>query len=58
MTPFPDHGNNFGIGYEDLYSINEIARMFGYEVEFFPERKGNRDSSELILTKIKELCWK
>lgn len=51
------HGDNYGIGSDDLYSINEIAQMFGGEIEYIPERLGNRESSELMTTKIKELGW-
>ncbi len=54
-----EHGNgdNYGIGSEDLYSINEVAQMFGGEIEYIPERQGNRESSELMTTRIKELGW-
>jgi UDP-glucose 4-epimerase len=51
-------GDNYGIGSEDLYSINEVAKMFGGEIEYLPERRGNRESSELMTTRIKELGWK
>ena len=51
-------GDNYGIGSEDLYSINEVAEMFGGEIEYLPERRGNRESSELMTTRIKELGWK
>lgn len=50
-------GDNYGIGSEDLYSINEVAEMFGGEIEYLPERRGNRESSELMITKIKDLGW-
>lgn len=50
-------GDNYGIGSDDLFSINEIAQMFGGEIEYIPERPGNRESSELMTTKIKELGW-
>lgn len=50
-------GDNYGIGSEDLYSINEVAEMFGGEIEYLPERRGNRESSELMTTRIKELGW-
>ncbi len=52
------HGDNYGIGSEDLYSINEIAEMFGGQIVYIPERAGNRESSELMTDRIKELGWK
>ncbi|MCX6752157.1 MAG: NAD-dependent epimerase/dehydratase family protein [Candidatus Nomurabacteria bacterium] len=51
-------GDNYGIGSDDLYSVNEIAEIFGGEVEYIPARAGNRESSELMTAKIKELGWK
>ena len=52
------NGDNYGIGSEDLYSINEVAKMFGGEIEYLPERRGNRESSELMSDKIVDLGWK
>ncbi len=50
-------GDNYCIGANDLYSINEIAQMFGDDVEYLPERQGNRELSELLTDRIKELGW-
>lgn len=50
-------GDNYCIGANDLYSINEVAKMFGGEIEYLPERQGNRELSELMTDKIKELGW-
>ena len=51
------NGDSYGIGADDSFSINEVAEMFGGEVEYLPKRQGNRESSELITDKIKELGW-
>lgn len=51
-------GDGYGIGSNDLYSINELAQMIGGDIEYLPERRGNRNFSELMTTKIKELGWK
>lgn len=50
-------GDEYGIGSEDLFSINELASMIGGDVEFLPERRGNRNLSDLMTTKIKDLGW-
>lgn len=51
-------GGDYGIGSEDAYSVLEIAQMFGGEIEFLPERKGNRMSAELRSTNTKSLGWR
>ena len=50
-------GDNYAIGSDDLYSIGEIAQMFGGEIEYISARQGNRESSDLITTRIKEVGW-
>jgi UDP-glucose 4-epimerase len=50
-------GDDFGIGDERAYSILEIAKMFGREIEMLPERKGNRMSAEIDTSKTKLLGW-
>lgn len=51
-------GDEFGIGSSRSYSINEIAELFGGEIEILPERKGNRMTSEVVCSKTKALGWK
>jgi len=51
------YGDEFGIGNPDSYSIIEIARMFGSDVEMLPERKGNRMTAEVVTLKTEELGW-
>jgi len=51
-------GDEYALGSEEEYSILDIAKMFGGEVEMLPERKGNRSSALLDLARSKgELGW-
>jgi len=52
------HGNNYGLGASDSYSIMEIAEMFGGEIEMLEERPGNRMSASLDTSRSNgELGW-
>lgn len=51
-------GDDFGIGSEKNYSIIEVAKMFGEEINMLPERAGNRMESSIDTTKTKKLGWK
>ena len=46
------------IGNEKEYSILEVAKMFGCEIEFTEAKKGDRSKSTQDLTRIKQLGWK
>jgi UDP-glucose 4-epimerase len=51
-------GDDYGLGSEDGHSIFDIAKAFGGEIEMVPERKGNRMSSTIDLTRTRgELDW-
>lgn len=50
-------GDEFGLGADESYSVLEVARMFGGEIDMLPERKGNRMSAKLDATKSKALGW-
>ena len=50
-------GDGFGIGNQVSYSILEIANLFGGQINFLRERKGNRDDSELRVDKTIKLGW-
>ena len=50
-------GDGYGLGSNEAYSIEEVARMFGGPVEYFDERKGNRMTSELHITKAYAIGW-
>ncbi len=51
-------GDDFGIGSEKNYSIIEVAKMFGEEINMLPERAGNRMESSIDTAKTKKLGWK
>lgn len=50
-------GDGYGIGYKEAYTILEIAKMFGGNIEMLPNRKGNRMSAELMTKKTEDLGW-
>jgi UDP-glucose 4-epimerase len=50
-------GDGYGIGSDESFSILEIAQMFNREIEFLPERLGNRSGADLIVSKIQKLGW-
>lgn len=52
------NGDEYGIGNERAYSINEIAELFGGERITLPERRGNRLHSPVKSDKTKALGWK
>ena len=51
------HGDDYGLGAEEQYSILDIARMFGCKITMLPERKGNRMGSTIDLSKSHQLGW-
>lgn len=52
------YGDEFGIGADQSYSIIEIAKIFGGNLHFIPERRGNRLSAEVMTDKTKSLGWR
>jgi len=52
------YGDEFGIGSLESFSIVEIAEMFGGDIEFLPERKGNRMTADVMTKKTEALGWK
>ena len=51
-------GDGFGIGNRQTYSILELAKLFGGEIEMIPERAGNRMTADLITQIAPDLGWK
>jgi UDP-glucose 4-epimerase len=52
-------GDDYGLGADDAHSILDIAKMFGGETVMLPERKGNRMSTTLDVSRAKnELGWR
>jgi len=50
-------GDLFGIGNDKSYSIIEVAEMFKGNIEYLPERKGNRMDARVESEKTKKLGW-
>lgn len=51
-------GDEYGLGSEKVYSILDLAKMFGGEIKMLPERKGNRMESSIDLSRSRnELGW-
>jgi UDP-glucose 4-epimerase len=51
------YGDGFGIGCPESYTVLEIARMFGGEIQMLPERKGNRMTADMVISKTEALGW-
>jgi UDP-glucose 4-epimerase len=50
-------GDGFGIGADRSYTVKEVADLFGGEIEWLPERAGNRLDAAVLSTKTIELGW-
>lgn len=51
------HGDEYGIGHPESYTILEVAQMYGGTIEMLPERKGNRLVASVVSDKTKALGW-
>ena len=51
-------GDEYGLGADESYSVIEIARLFGTEIEMLDERPGNRMDAALDADKAKFLGWR
>ena len=52
------HGDEYGIGNSESFSVLEIAKIFGGNIDMIPPRKGNRFDSSVISEKTLSLGWK
>lgn len=52
------YGDEFGIGSDKSFSIEEVASMFNSEIEYLPERRGNRLFGEVVTDKTKMIGWR
>lgn len=50
-------GDNFGIGTDETFSLFEVARMFGGDIEMLPQTKSSRTSPDVDSEKVRELGW-
>lgn len=51
-------GDDYGIGCKESFSVREVAEMFGGDVEFLPERPGNRLTADVVTEKMLALGWR
>lgn len=52
------HGDEYGLGSQENYSVREVAEMFGGEIQMLPERPGNRMNGKLDTKRaVNELGW-
>ena len=51
-------GDGYGIGNDESFSIIDLAQMMNLEIEYMPEKKGNRMVAEVKNEKLKKLGWK
>ena len=52
------HGDEYGIGSSEAFTILELAEMFDTQIRMLPARRGNRMTAEVITEKTKALGWK
>ncbi len=52
------YGDEFGIGAMEAFTILEVAKMFGGEIQMLPERKGNRMRADVMSAKTEALGWR
>lgn len=50
-------GDEFGIGSPDAFTIDEVANLFGGEIEYLEPRPGNRLAADVITEKTRSLGW-
>lgn len=50
-------GDGYGIGCKERHSIFELAKLISDDIEFIPERPGNRMQAELKTNKTIKLGW-
>lgn len=50
-------GDGYGIGADQMYSVLDVANMFGGKIVMMPERKGNRQNGGVDNAQVKALGW-
>ena len=51
-------GEDYGLGAEESYSILDVAKLFGVEIEMLPNQPGNRMDASLDTSNAEKLGWK
>lgn len=52
------YGDEYGIGSPQEFTILEVAKLFGGDIDYLEPRKGNRMSAQVITEKTRGLGWK
>ena len=52
------HGDEYGIGSPDSFTVKQVAEMFGQSIDYLEPRKGNRMSAKVLTEKTEQLGWK
>ena len=50
-------GDNFGIGTDEIFTLLDVAHMFGGEIEMLPERATSRRTADVDAAKTRGLGW-
>lgn len=50
-------GDEYGIGSKEAFTVLDVAKLFGAEIQMLPERKGNRMVADVITSKTEDLGW-
>ncbi|NRP60349.1 NAD-dependent epimerase/dehydratase family protein [Marinobacterium sp. xm-d-564] len=50
-------GDEFGIGHPASFSVLDVAKIFGGEINMIPERRGNRMAADVVSDKTRALGW-
>ncbi|MBO1366896.1 hypothetical protein [Vibrio cholerae] len=51
------YGDEFDIGSDELFTVLDVAEMFGGLIEMLLERKSNRMTTDILSKKTKVLGW-
>jgi UDP-glucose 4-epimerase len=51
------HGDEYGLGNEKVFSMLDVAHLFGTDILMLPDRPGNRTSSSLDTSRSRSLGW-
>jgi UDP-glucose 4-epimerase len=57
LIGFHGHGDEYGIGSDETYTVLEVAKLFQQPIEYLEPRKGNRLASRIVTEKTKALGW-
>ena len=50
-------GDEFGIGSSQSFTVEEVAQIFGGEIEYLEQRQGNRLAADVVTSKTESLGW-